>query len=86
MHYEISKIFHVIQIFKNLKFPIDNNNSLIYNNYNIYDYNNNKNNKINYNEIFSLFDPHYKYFELNTFIIEFNINDKNLKEINKSFK
>ena len=76
---------------KILKFPIDNNNSLNYNNYNIYDNNDNNNNnnknnnKNNYNEIFNLFDPHYKHFESNSFIIEFNINDKNLKEINKSF-
>jgi len=68
---------------QNLKFPIDNNYnySINYNNNNIYD-NNNKN---KYNEIFSIFDPHYKSFESNSFIIEFNINDKNLKEINKSF-
>ena len=70
---------------QNLKFPIDNNNnnSSNFNNYNIYD--NNNNNKNKYNEIFSLFDSHYKSFESNSFIIEFNINDKNLKEINKSF-
>ena len=58
---------------------INNNNIIIDNN------NNNKNNKNNYNEIFNIFDHHYKHFESNSFIIEFNINDKNLKEINKSF-